>query len=276
MPDAWVLALDPPSSDPLRVVGGLPLALRLVLDAQAAGAIGVVVSEPALRASVAALIRERNASGRGTPVTIALFDQPPEGAARLSAPANWLVPRELMKTLGPSGDVDLARETPEPKSPYGFRPTAVVDRRTAKSAERALFRSLRKVQDGWTSRHLNRYLSLPISAVSRANTALAEPGFGRRASDRARGRVAGRARRICLERGGCLVVSGAERARRLRWRAQPRDVPRLTTRRVARHDRRRSHELCLLRCHGLGAVREERGARLARDRRARRGCRNPC
>ena len=32
-----------------------------------------------------------------------------------------------------------------------------------RAAERALFRSLRKPQDGWTSRHLNRYISLSIS-----------------------------------------------------------------------------------------------------------------
>jgi 1L-myo-inositol 1-phosphate cytidylyltransferase / CDP-L-myo-inositol myo-inositolphosphotransferase len=35
----------------------------------------------------------------------------------------------------------------------------------ARLAERALFRSLRKPQDGWTSRHLNRYISLSISRL---------------------------------------------------------------------------------------------------------------
>jgi len=165
MADAWVLALDPPSSDPQKKLGGLPLCLRLVLDAQAAGAQAVLVPDPALFTLVKQLIAERAASGRGTPVTIPLCSEPPEGATRVSVPANFVVPRELLKALGPHGDVDLARAHVPIQTPYGFQPRAVDDPGSLRLAERALFRSLRKTQDGWTSRHLNRYISLPISRL---------------------------------------------------------------------------------------------------------------
>jgi phosphatidylglycerophosphate synthase len=46
---------------------------------------------------------------------------------------------------------------------YAFEPIAVIDDASAKRAEQALFRALRKPQDGWTSRYLNRYISLFIS-----------------------------------------------------------------------------------------------------------------
>jgi len=46
---------------------------------------------------------------------------------------------------------------------WGFPPIDVLDGESARRAERALFRSLRKPQDGWTSRWLNRPISLALS-----------------------------------------------------------------------------------------------------------------
>ena len=61
-------------------------------------------------------------------------------------------------------------------------------------AERALFRSLRKPQDGWTSRHLNRYISAVDLALAGENTAAPEPSFGGDSGHRRVGRAVGRAR----------------------------------------------------------------------------------
>jgi phosphatidylglycerophosphate synthase len=58
---------------------------------------------------------------------------------------------------------NLASEPVRFDAPYAFEPLAVVDGETAREAERRLFRALRKPQDGWTSRYLNRYISLFIS-----------------------------------------------------------------------------------------------------------------
>src|SRR5690606_41223071 len=49
--------------------------------------------------------------------------------------------------------------------PFTFGPIEVVARRSAARAERLAFRALRKPQDGWTARWLNRYLSLPLSRL---------------------------------------------------------------------------------------------------------------
>jgi len=46
---------------------------------------------------------------------------------------------------------------------YWFAPILVIDDAAARNAERQLFCSLRKREDGWTSRWLNRYISLAIS-----------------------------------------------------------------------------------------------------------------
>jgi phosphatidylglycerophosphate synthase len=61
-----------------------------------------------------------------------------------------------------TGDVRVESVRTPPDVAYAFAPIRVT-RDNAGAAERALFRSLRKPQDGWTSRHLNRYISLFIS-----------------------------------------------------------------------------------------------------------------
>ena len=72
----------------------------------------------------------------------------PQILANTSPDQTWLEP-------DPSGLLCSA--------PWGFDPIAVTDRHGASLAERRLFRSLRKIQDGWTSRWLNRYVSLFMS-----------------------------------------------------------------------------------------------------------------
>jgi phosphatidylglycerophosphate synthase len=47
--------------------------------------------------------------------------------------------------------------------PYAFLPVAVVDSESARRAEAALFRSLRKPGDGWTARFINRHVSLRLT-----------------------------------------------------------------------------------------------------------------
>lgn len=157
---AWVLVLDTPASDPARRVGGLALSLRLALDAQAGGATAIVVP-PGSEAARAPLVDAR--------LKIPVVAAPPEGARRVSVPASFVVHRMLFKRLAEANDAsserDLAREPFPLQEPWGFEPVDVRDDASARAAESALFRSLRKVQDGWTSRYLNRYISLFFSRL---------------------------------------------------------------------------------------------------------------
>ncbi|MEB2313137.1 MAG: CDP-alcohol phosphatidyltransferase family protein [Sorangiineae bacterium] len=150
--DAWFLVLDATGGDASRRVGGLSLALRLALDAQAGGAQGVVAPE-ALRA----LLADRR-------LRIPVLDDAPTDARRVRVPASYLVHRGLFKAIAERGlALDLGETEFDFDPPWGFSPVDVVDEETARDAERLLFRSLRKPQDGWTSRWLNRYLSLALS-----------------------------------------------------------------------------------------------------------------
>jgi len=155
----WVLLLQPSESDARRKVGGLALALRLALDAQLAGFSCVI--DDTRNSDVARSLSDKR-------LRIPLANELPPGARTIAVPAHWLMHRSTLATL-------IANAPPEPLSidcaaidiqcnvPWGFNPIAVVDGLTARQAERLLFRSLRKVQDGWTSRWLNRYLSLFVS-----------------------------------------------------------------------------------------------------------------
>lgn len=148
-----MLVLGRPNGDPLRRVGGLTLALRLCLDAQRAGAEGVVLAPDC------GVSREALADVR---LSIPVLAAMPE-VARLQAAASLLVHRDVFRSVG-DGDVVLeAGDRPRSEPAYAFAAIDVVDEASARIAERALFRSLRKPQDGWTSRHLNRYVSLWIS-----------------------------------------------------------------------------------------------------------------
>ncbi len=164
----WVLVMTAPSGDPCREVAGLPLALRLALDAQAAGLSGVVLEGDA------ELARRCLDDSR---LRLPLLEAVPEDARALCVPANWLVHRQLLRQLV-EGKLSAANEPPHskridieqssrfrPDVPFSFEPIAVTDSVSARRASRAAFRALRKPQDGWTARWLNRYISLPISAL---------------------------------------------------------------------------------------------------------------
>lgn len=152
MTERWVLLLDPPRGDAARVVGGLPLALRLALDAQSAGAEAVVATP-----ELAALIRDPR-------LRIAVVAAGPPEAAVVRVPASFVVHRQLFKLLGGQAR-DLGADPFPIDVPFGFDAIDVTDAESARRAESALFRSLRKTQDGWTSRWLNRYISLAISRL---------------------------------------------------------------------------------------------------------------
>lgn len=156
-PASFALLLEPAATQARRI-GGLPLALRLALEAQLAGAGAIVVSEDALE------LRSLLADAR---LKLAILATPPAGAARLRAPASLLVHRatlrELAASVAPGGERRVAEVSAAPNVAYSFAPIDVRDDKSAADAERALFRSLRKPQDGWTSRHLNRYISLFLS-----------------------------------------------------------------------------------------------------------------
>jgi phosphatidylglycerophosphate synthase len=150
-----VLVFTPPSGAPVRRVGGLALALRLALDAQRAGASAIVCG------SACGVPRHVLADAR---LKIPVVDAPPSGAVEVRAGGSFLAHRDTLRELAKTGaDVALTSETPAPAVPYAFAPIDVVDADAARRAERLLFESLRKPQDGWTSRLLNRRISLAIS-----------------------------------------------------------------------------------------------------------------
>lgn len=176
MADGWILVLGQPNGDPCQIVAGLPLALRLALDAQSGGASAVVVeSSVGGKAAPSDCLTDDRLK---IPVRVAGADSGSAGAAgpaaegfeqRIVVPSSWVVHRRLFGAVA-AADADSGRSTrdlaTEPfdlDTPYGFDPIDVVDQASARKAERALFHALRKPQDGWTSRWLNRPLSLAIS-----------------------------------------------------------------------------------------------------------------
>ncbi len=184
----------------------------------------------------AAPIRARLSDAR---LRIPVLESLPEGARALRVPANFVVHRGLFKSIFERDARDrtaranaIWRTDPIAfEAPYVFAPLAVVDAASAREAERLLFRALRKPQDGWTSRYLNRYISLAISRWLRKNAA----------SIPIRSRLGfwawGVAGAWLASRGGygnllmgARAVPSAKRARRLRRRDEPRHPPRLARR----------------------------------------------
>ncbi|RYZ02758.1 MAG: hypothetical protein EOO73_30300 [Myxococcales bacterium] len=153
----FALVLEPAEAAARRI-GGLPLALRLSLDAQAAGAGCVVVPES--DAALRALLHDAR-------LRIPVVSVVPPGSPRLVAPANLLAHRatlrELAQGLPRGAAIEVRSASSPPNVPYAFAPLRVDSDQAAAAGERALFHSLRKPQDGWTSRHLNRYISLFFS-----------------------------------------------------------------------------------------------------------------
>lgn len=156
MTASFALVLDSSPADPCRVVAGLPLALRLALDAQQGGAAAVVVPSDASR--VGEVLRDAR-------LRIPVLERVPSDQRLIRVPANYVVHRGLFKSLAERSQAsfDLASDVIEYDAPYSFAPIAVTDDLSARNAEARLFHALRKPQDGWTSRWLNRYISLAIS-----------------------------------------------------------------------------------------------------------------
>lgn len=155
----WVLVLRRSGSDGSRKVGGLALALRLALDAQAA-CLRAVIDKTENENVAQALLDKR--------LRMAVLSEPPANARIIEVPSHWLMHRSTFSTLiaqAPSEQlhIDVTQLDIVCSVPWGFDPIAVIDNSTARKAERLLLRSLRKVQDGWTSRWLNRYLSLAVT-----------------------------------------------------------------------------------------------------------------
>lgn len=158
-PAGFALVLEPSTAAAPRI-GGLPLALRLALDAQAAGA-GCVVA-PQQDAELLRALRDPR-------LRLPIVARAPDAAPRLRARASLLVHRatfgEQARQLAPGAERSLRDVREPPAVAYAFAPIDVTSSAAAKAAERALFRSLRKPQDGWTSRYLNRHISLFISRL---------------------------------------------------------------------------------------------------------------
>jgi phosphatidylglycerophosphate synthase len=136
-----------------RVVAGLPVALRIALDAQAHRAVAIVAPE-----GLQSCLNDPRLH-----IPILTEDATDEGP-RLEIPGNWVMHRSALGAWRASGGrLEILREPTG--GPYGFAPIAVHDRATARLAEGRLLRSLRKPEDGWTARHLNRYVSLTLTRL---------------------------------------------------------------------------------------------------------------
>ncbi len=174
--DGWLLVVDAPVVPPDASPGahpwmserilGLSVLLRLALTAQAAGATGIALSDAATRRDLRRLLDD---SRLRVPVILET-DRPSIVDFRMATPsvripANTVIHRATLTALAGlahDGEVSLSFSG-APRGaggPYGFEPMFVRDGASAKIAERALLRSLRKPQDGWTSTHLNRKISL--------------------------------------------------------------------------------------------------------------------
>jgi len=161
MAKAWCLLLTRGKAEPLRRVGGLPLALRLALDAQRAGATSIVLAAPT---------REVERALEDSRLRLPILAQPDNDQGLVEVPdcaliheATWT--RLASEAIGSRQPVNLATIAAQPLAPWGFSPFTTVDETNVRTAERLLFRSLRKIQDGWTARWLNRYISLALSRL---------------------------------------------------------------------------------------------------------------
>jgi len=158
MQTPWTLIINVTSVTPPIVIAGLSPLLRLALDAERAGATALVLN------GGGATLRACFSDPR---LKLTLCNEAPQGQPRVTVPAHWVLHRRTFASMNlnavPSGGTIGVPENLCPDMAFAFAPVAVVDPTSAKMAERLLFRSLRKAEDGWTSRWLNRYVSLSIS-----------------------------------------------------------------------------------------------------------------
>jgi phosphatidylglycerophosphate synthase len=174
--DAWLLVLDAPvvprdapaSARPWMTesILGVPIVLRLALTAQAAGATGIALSPAAAARDLGRWL----ADPRLRLPILDEADRPSLVEFRMATPsvrvpANTVIHRATLAALkdrANEGEVNISFSgTPRGAGgPFGFEPLYIYDAPSARAAERALLRSLRKPQDGWTSTYLNRRISL--------------------------------------------------------------------------------------------------------------------
>ena len=195
--DGWFLLLESPPMEDARDANvaepgtswlarrllGLPIVLRLALTAQAAGACAIVLPAGGERETMKRALADDRLKLRVYEAGDPLFPfmrEPQAGQPAqlrmpaIRVPANLVVHRAVLADLGARGG-EIVYETGvsetsalwqtarEAAGVYGFLPIAVANRSSFDAAARALLRSLRKPQDGWTSTHLNRPISLAIT-----------------------------------------------------------------------------------------------------------------
>ena len=150
---AFALLLEPSEGGPpTKKLLGLTLPLRLALSAQAAGAVAVVTTSDATRALLA-----------DPRLRLPVVAARPSGTSLVTAPDNLLIHRGLLAEVlrrREGRDTHLVADPVAFSPPFGFDPVIVTDGASRRRGTSALLRSLRKPQDGWTSRWLNRYISL--------------------------------------------------------------------------------------------------------------------
>jgi phosphatidylglycerophosphate synthase len=164
----WLLVIDAPVSKttgkaPFALtqrILGLTTPLRLALTAQAAGARAIAVADGSAHEEVKRLLSD----GRLRLKVIDEADRPSllefrSSSPSVRAPANAVVLRDSLRGLLASAKGELTL----PHDSLGVM--LVSDRSSAADARRMLLRSLRKPQDGWTSRYLNRYISLTLTRL---------------------------------------------------------------------------------------------------------------
>jgi phosphatidylglycerophosphate synthase len=162
-------------------VGGLPVALRLVLSAQKAGA-----EKVHLAAGLEWVLEQVRDERVKVPVEVSA---PPDDRLVIEIPVDVVVHQATWHALVDALDDGRARhlgagsariEARPPVSarvshgpgvplifapPFGFPPIHLRDAASARRATSALLRACRKPQDGWTSTYLNRYVSLSLTRL---------------------------------------------------------------------------------------------------------------
>lgn len=177
----FAVVLTPGAASFRGRVGGMSVPLRLVLSAQRCGASAVHLGHGA-EALAPCLADPR--------VTIPVrTGSPPPEVATVEVPADVIVHADAFRTLADAvadgrarvlghGDAKIvarpaaaARTSHGPPvphvfaQPFAFPPMRVATLRDAVRANGALLRACRKPTDGWTSRYLNRNVSLTITRL---------------------------------------------------------------------------------------------------------------
>ncbi len=162
----WLLVIDAPVLAPSRgapfplsrPILGLPVPLRLALTAQATGARAIALPDGPAHEELGRLLGDSRLRLR----VIDEGDRPSllefrATSPSIRAPANLVIPRAALAAVRDQATGEFILPADAPGT------VLVSDGASARAARRALLRSLRKPQDGWTSRYLNRHISLAIT-----------------------------------------------------------------------------------------------------------------